>query len=175
MPGPGGVLVALRPLPFAPPGLLGGQLGPLVWAGGADRRPLVWGSHLGALGCHRGRLSAPGLTKLKPLTSQPGGPSMVGLAPFRIPARSANHSFLARSANGWALHRRHVCGYKRSILVLCMGGVQAPHGPPPPFLLHARVRCKRALGVNSKCGAPIYISFLFRLIYESKVTSSGDV
>lgn len=31
MPGPGGVLVALRPLPFAPPGLLGGELGPLVW------------------------------------------------------------------------------------------------------------------------------------------------
>ena len=154
----------------ARPLALPGGLGAAICA-----RPLVWGCRLGALGCHRGRLSAPGLTKLKPLTSQPGGPSMVGLAPFRIPARSANHSFLARSANGWALHRRHVCGYKRSILVLCMGGVQAPHGPPPPFLLHARVRCKRALGVNSKCGAPIYINFLFRLIYESNITSSGDV
>ena len=75
MPGPGGVLVALRPLPFAPPGLLGGQLGPLVWAGGADRRPLVWGSHLGALGCHRGRLSA--------LNGQyvPAGPDFQALFP----------------------------------------------------------------------------------------------
>ena len=162
-------LGAPGPLPLGPCACWGPALGPPGRAGGGDRRPLVWGCRLGALGCHRGRLSAPGLTKLKPLTSQPGGPSMVGLAPFRIPARSANHSFLARSANGWALHRRHVCGYKRSILVLCMGGVQAPHGPPPPFLLHARVRCKRALGVNSKCGAPIYINFLFRLIYESNI------
>ena len=89
---------------------------------------------------------APGLTR--PLTSQPSGPSIVGWAPF--PARSAHAPFPARSAHGWALHRRHVCGYKRSILVLCMGGVQAPLRH---VLLHARARCNRVLCVNTKCGA----------------------
>ena len=48
VPGPGAVWVALRPPSLRPCGLLGGRLGLLVWAGGANRRPLVWGSRLGA-------------------------------------------------------------------------------------------------------------------------------
>ena len=44
---------ACAPLPSAPLGLLGGELAPLVWAGDANRRPLVWGTRLVRLvGCN---------------------------------------------------------------------------------------------------------------------------
>ena len=84
---------------------------------------------------------APGLTR--PLTSQHGWLGPLSRAQRQFP--------LSRAQRQWMGTTQAPCMRLQAVDFGTVHGRCA--GPPPPFLLHARVRCKRALCVNSKCGA----------------------